>query len=438
MENGHFLIFGLDLRSIDMSQIVEGGQVDATVKGCVIQELDAQKNVVFEWNSFDHYQITDCYKDLTASSIDYVHPNSLEIDAEGNILLVARAMNELTKINRLTGEIIWRLGGKNNQFDFVDTAMMFSMPHSFSLLSNGHYTLFDNGNDRDPAYSRGVEYVIDEENMTIDMVWEFDADKTVFARSGGSIQRLPSGNSLHCYGGQVSNPSLIEARPDGSIAWRLGFDDPGIRAGNAVKQAWLTTLFSTNTNTVNFGQWDGYTQSVYILRVKNESQKELEITGYHNHTNAFTIEDNIFPMTLAPGEEKSMNLFYYPYDIESEEVNDVLTLNSDINTDTLVRRVAVQVDLTGTKIVTSFNSNIQENFKIFPNPAGDKLSIKMPTSFTGELRLYSPTGALVYRDLINGDNEIIDLSSLEKGIYIIEFLDDSGKKLFTEKLVKGD
>ncbi len=118
MENGHFLIFGLDIRVMDLSAYVEGGNPAATVKGCVIQELDADKNVVFEWNSFDHYEITDTYKDLSESSIDYVHPNSLEIDYDGNILLLARAMNEVTKIDRQTGEIIWRLGGKNNDFDF--------------------------------------------------------------------------------------------------------------------------------------------------------------------------------------------------------------------------------------------------------------------------------------------------------------------------------
>jgi hypothetical protein len=436
MENGHFLLFGLDLRILDMSKVVEGGQVDATVKGCVIQELDAQKNVVFEWNSFDHFQITDSYKDLSVSSIDYVHPNSLDIDADGNILLVSRAMNELTKIDRQTGEIIWRLGGKNNQFEFEDSVQMFSMPHSFNHLSNGHYTLFDNGNERDPSYSRGIEYKIDEENKTINRVWEFEAEKAVFGPSGGSVQRLPSGNTVHCYGGQVSSPSVIEAHFDGSVAWSLGFNSPGVRAANVVKLPWKTTLFSTNTDSVNFGQWDGYTQSVYILRVKNQSREDLELTGYHVRTNAFTFDHNLFPLTLAPGEEKSLNLIYYPYDIKSEEVNDVLTLNSDINTDTLIRRVAVQVHLKGTKTYVSVGNNSQENFRVYPNPAGNLISISMPASLSGEVKVYSLSGALIFSKIINDGQGTIDISTLGKGIYIIEMLDDSGKRYYRDRIVK--
>ncbi|GIT32243.1 MAG: hypothetical protein Ct9H300mP2_3220 [Candidatus Neomarinimicrobiota bacterium] len=49
--------------------------------------------------------------DLTAQVIDYVHANAIELDNDGNILLSCRHMDEITKINHQTGEIIWRLGG---------------------------------------------------------------------------------------------------------------------------------------------------------------------------------------------------------------------------------------------------------------------------------------------------------------------------------------
>ena len=424
MENGHFLIFGLDHRTIDMSKIVEGGQPEATVNGCVIMELDEEKTVVYEWNSFDHYQITDSYKDLTVSSIDYVHPNSLEIDADGNILLIARGMDELTKIDRQTGNIIWRLGGKNNQFEFADSSHMFSMPHDFKLLENGHYTLFDNGSERDPAYSRALEYAIDQENKTIEMVWEYDADKTVYSPSGGGVQRLPSGNTLVCYGGQVSNPSVTEVHPDGSIAFRLGFDDPGIRAGKASKYLWKTTLFSTNTDMVNFGKWDGYTYGVYILKIKNNSGKDLEITGYHLHTDAFMLDNKLFPMTLAPHQEKSINLLYYPIDIDSNVVNDVLTLNSDINSDTLVQRVAAQVRLTGTKLYSSVGEEVTDLIRLYPNPAQDLVTISSPVPIRGKVCMYSMKGSVVYKKDIDDSHFSIDLKQLYKGMYIIEIYNE--------------
>ena len=34
----------------------------------------------------------------------------------GHLLISSRHMDEVTKIDRQTGEIIWRLGGKNNDF----------------------------------------------------------------------------------------------------------------------------------------------------------------------------------------------------------------------------------------------------------------------------------------------------------------------------------
>ena len=36
------------------------------------------------------------------------------------LMISSRHLNEITKISRTTGDIIWRFGGKNNQFTFVN------------------------------------------------------------------------------------------------------------------------------------------------------------------------------------------------------------------------------------------------------------------------------------------------------------------------------
>ena len=113
LNNGHRLLIGLDPQIVDMSKIVPGGNTSANVIGIVVQELDQKKNVVFQWRSFDHFLITDAtHEDLTAATIDYVHPNALDVDYDGNILLSSRHMDEITKIDRNTGGIIWRWGGE--------------------------------------------------------------------------------------------------------------------------------------------------------------------------------------------------------------------------------------------------------------------------------------------------------------------------------------
>lgn len=47
LDNGNVLMMAYDPQTVDMSEIVTGGHPDATVIGFIIQELDANRNVVF-------------------------------------------------------------------------------------------------------------------------------------------------------------------------------------------------------------------------------------------------------------------------------------------------------------------------------------------------------------------------------------------------------
>lgn len=348
LENGNYLLIGKDIRTVNLTAY--GGVEDATVTGCLIRELDKDKNTVFEWNTWDHFQISDSYSDLTASSVDLIHPNSLDVDQDGNIYLISRTMNEVTKISRETGEILWRLGGKNNQFLFEDSIQMFSRPHDFMQIDKGHYTIFDNGSERTPSYSRGVEYLIDEDSMTARMIWEFDAGKQIYSPSGGSTQRLPSGNTLIGYGGQVSRPSFKEIHPDGSNALQLDFAGD-LNSGRVRKFPWKTRLFEPGTFTVNFGMWDGYTTGLYLLSVVNNADHPISLTSWFTHSDAFRVKTK-FPIEIPAGGTDTLWLEYFPLNIGTGYIEDVLTLNSDVDTDTLVQRIAQQVKLFGRKTDT--------------------------------------------------------------------------------------
>ena len=73
--------------------------------------------------------------------------------------------------NRNTGAIIWRLGGKNNQFSFINDTIGFSHQHAIRRLENGNISLFDNGNYHSPPFSRAIEYSLNENNKTATLVW---------------------------------------------------------------------------------------------------------------------------------------------------------------------------------------------------------------------------------------------------------------------------
>ena len=92
MPNGHHLLMAYDPQPVRMDTIVPGGDPSAIVIGLIVQELDFNKNVVFQWRSWDHYQITDATEDinLTQHTIDYVHGNAIDLDYDGNLLLSSR------------------------------------------------------------------------------------------------------------------------------------------------------------------------------------------------------------------------------------------------------------------------------------------------------------------------------------------------------------
>jgi hypothetical protein len=244
LPNGHALLFSGDPEPVDMSLVVPGGNPNATVTGSIIQEVDADNNVVFQWRSWDYLPITDSYFDLTAATVDYMHPNAITVDNDGNILFSVRHMSCILKIDRSTGDIMWILGGKANQFTFIgenenNAPTYFSYQHDVSMLPNGNLTLFDNGNQHPGLYSRGVEYQLDQVSKTATLVWEYRHVPDVFSSAMGSVQRLPNGNTLIGWGmmSESTSPVATEVHPDKSVALEL-FLPAGQISYRALKYQW--------------------------------------------------------------------------------------------------------------------------------------------------------------------------------------------------------
>ena len=228
--NGNAILIGRETRLMDLSKSVPGGNKNAVVIGNIIQELDMNKNVVFQWSSIDHFQITDVTNDvdLKQPSIISCSMNSIFYDTDSNIIISSRFLDEITKIDVKTGNIIWRLGGKeckNNQFrylnDTIDGFYGFSHQHSVRRLPNGNLILFDNGNLKPKPYSRAVEYKLNEKNKTIEKVWEYSPFPEILSQSQGSVQRLSNGNTMIGWGLNTSNITATEVKPDGTKALEI-------------------------------------------------------------------------------------------------------------------------------------------------------------------------------------------------------------------------
>jgi hypothetical protein len=220
-ENGHYFFIAKYGYTLDMSTLVTGGKKNADILADAIMEYDESGNEIMEWRTQDHFQITDAtHEDLTAQSIDYCHANSLDIAQDGNLILSTRNMDEVTKIDPVTGNIIWRWGGKHNEFTFIGDTLGFSHQHCVHLLPNGHYLFLDNGNYHTPSFSRAVEYALDEDKKTATLVWQYRHNPDKYAFAMGSVQRLSNGNTLIGWGADTTC-TLTEVTPDGKVALEM-------------------------------------------------------------------------------------------------------------------------------------------------------------------------------------------------------------------------
>lgn len=216
--NGGYCLFAIEQREIDLTGV--GGLPNAMVRGTGI-EYYRMSDHVFKWSPFEHFQVTDAAPDvaLDGTNVNPWHGNAIEIDADDNLLVSFRNLDEITKINTQTGEIVWRLGGKNNEFKFVNDPLNgFSHQHGIRRLPNGNIILFDNGNLHSPQFSRAVEYKLDEKAKIAELVWEYRHDPPIYGFALGFAQRLSNGSTLINYG---TAQRVIEVDKSGIKRWEI-------------------------------------------------------------------------------------------------------------------------------------------------------------------------------------------------------------------------
>jgi len=348
LQNGHALLLSYDPQTVRMDTVVAGGRPNAIVTGLILQEIDAAKNVVFQWRSWDHFKITDAASPeapLTAGAIDYVHGNAVELDLDGNLLLSCRHMNEITKISRQTGEILWRMGlkAKNNQFTFVNDTRGFSHQHDIRRLPNGHITLFDNGNALvPPLYSRAVEYEVDEVAKRATLVWEYRNTPDTYGSFMGNVQRRPGGGTMIGWGGTNLDPKLTDLHADGTKAFELGMVG-AVWTYRAFRFPWRTNRFVTDETSLDFGNVLLGSSASRSLLVRNPSTAAITIDCAFSTNPSFEVQAPV-PATLAPGEDMKVEVRFQP-SLEGR-IEGKLYLRST----TTVELIAQDVELAGTGV----------------------------------------------------------------------------------------
>ncbi|MBA3492146.1 MAG: aryl-sulfate sulfotransferase [Rubrobacteraceae bacterium] len=207
--------------SRDLSGV--GGPVDGNVLDGIAQEVDIETGeVLFEWHSLEHVELDESYyeppPDLEAA-FDYFHINSIDLHPDGYLIISARRTCAVYKVDRKTGEVVWRLGGEKSDFD-MGYGTRTDWQHDARLHPGGLITIFDNGGVQKDVQSRVIVVEIDEDDMRATLVGEYTHPDKILAATQGNAQVLPNGNVFVGWG---SEPHFSEFSRDGELLFDASF-----------------------------------------------------------------------------------------------------------------------------------------------------------------------------------------------------------------------
>lgn len=316
-----YIVLGTEERLIDMSSLVANGRYDAVVLGAVIQEFDRYGRKTFEWKSLDHISPIEATPDvdLRNKRIDYIHVNSITEDLDRNFLVSCRNLDQVLKINRNTGAIMWRLGGTSaskSDFSIINDDNTgfhgFSHQHTPLRARNGDILLFDNGNLRPVPFSRAVAYRLDEESKTATKTWEYISNDLQISTTMGSVQELPNGNILIGWGTTPTGLIGSEVDRNGTIHAEIHSTNQ-LSTPYRVRKSVIGMTVSTRTidtlGRVVFASFDSTTRIAFDVEfVRYPTPFVVEKHNYppHNLSFAEEVPCNIIPIRwMIRGEDTS-------------------------------------------------------------------------------------------------------------------------------------
>lgn len=440
LPNGYYYIFGKMQVTVDMSKIVSGGQTNATLIEGALQEFDTSGNLIFQWDALQHYKITDVDSnvDLTQPTIDYSHFNSVEIDTDGNLLISARNLDEITKVDHNTGNIIWRLGGKNNQFKFINDNIGFSRQHDVRLFSNGDLSIFDNGVYHTTPVSSAVEYKLDEVNKTATLVRRISLG--LYTDTEGSVEELSNGNRYISWGHSYA-PFATEVKPNDSIAYQLSYRQY-VDTYRSFRYNWQTNLFNTSADSIDFGTVNVGDSLENTFTVYNPHDTIVTINGFYCNDSSFQCITTL-PIILSANDSAKIKIKYKPLvngsSLAAFNIRDFSIYNGT------QQMIAKQIYLKGsTGNVSLVRNNIMPaKFELeqnYPNPFNPSTTIRysIPKASFVSLKIFDILGDDV-ADLINKEMPAGNYSvnynarNLSSGVYFYRI--QAGSFIETRKLV---
>lgn len=204
-----------------------GSTSGATVFGGVVQEIEIPSGrVLFEWRSLDHIGLDESYVGPNLKHFDYFHVNSVDVDADGHLIVSARHTWAVYKVHRRTGQVLWRLGGRKSDFA-MGKGTATSWQHDARSHDGGRLlSIFDNGAAPQVQTQTRVLLVrLDTTRMRATLV------RAYVHRPGRIVSRFMGNGQVLSTGGVVvgwgSEPFVTEFGQEGEIRFEAALPKGG-------------------------------------------------------------------------------------------------------------------------------------------------------------------------------------------------------------------
>jgi hypothetical protein len=283
-DHHEFLITPEDTALITIYSKVErdlsgvGGPVGGVVLDGIVQEIDIESGeVLFEWHSLEHIGLEESYY----APYDYFHINSIDVYDEDHLLISARRTCAVYKVDRKTGEVVWRLGGKKSDFK-MGAGVRTTLQHDARRNADGTITIFDNGDVNRGDQSRAIMIEVDEDKMSASLVREYTHPDGLLSDTQGNVQVLPKGNILVGWG---SAPFFSEFNHHGELLFHAAFptEDESYRAfrflwsGQPTDDPAMAVESGPEDEVTLYASWNGATEVTTWQVLAGSAPDQLEL-----------------------------------------------------------------------------------------------------------------------------------------------------------------
>lgn len=229
-----------------------GGPSQANVIDGIIQKVDGDGNLVWQWNSRDHISLAESGPWVGASqttlpngqtAYDIIHLNSVAEDGSG-FVFSARHLDAVIRAE--PGKLDWKLGGTSRAESLVvENDPLGADPlggqHDARILADGSLTIHDNGTRRGRA-PRMVRYQLSPGKATL--LESISDPKAPGSFCCGGGRRLSNGhwavswgaNSLTAEYDESGKPLRRFYWPGGSFSYRVVPTEAGELDGQALRE----------------------------------------------------------------------------------------------------------------------------------------------------------------------------------------------------------